>query len=60
MNQRIGKYAAGADVDQAPLGFAGHRIGETPPQESQILGLFECIEILREAIVFAHVQLNGA
>lgn len=59
LHQRIGQLRA-IGMHQPPLVLAGERIDVAPAQVALAVGVFQRIQVLRIAVVVAHVQLNRA
>ena len=55
VNQRVGKDAARANVDQPPLALAGHRVSVLLPQETNALGIFEGGNVSGEPVELPHI-----
>jgi hypothetical protein len=60
VDERIVELPGGADMDQAPLAFFGHRIFEPPPQEADIIRFDQVLDFGGIPLVFAEVELNAA
>jgi hypothetical protein len=60
LDQRISQHSAESDMNDPPLGFAGHGIGVAPAQEPNIAGGFQIVHVLRIGPVLAIEKLDRA